>query len=101
MPKKSKTPSLSRNVSSATPTERQSAVRGRASAAQPADSDVAPAHGDPLRDVANDTSSSVEYPTHREIAEVAYRLFIERGGAHGYDAQDWYEAERELRLRSR
>ena len=36
-------------------------------------------------------------PTHEEIARRAYQLFEERGGGHGHDQQDWFQAERELR----
>ena len=35
-------------------------------------------------------------PTHNEIAEAAYHRYLNRGGGHGRDADDWYEAEREL-----
>jgi len=31
------------------------------------------------------------------IAELAHRLFLERGGEHGYDVDDWLEAERRVR----
>lgn len=31
------------------------------------------------------------------IADLAHRLFLERGGAHGRDVDDWLEAERRLR----
>ncbi len=34
-----------------------------------------------------------------EVAQVAYELFRARGGAHGDDQQDWYEAERIVRRR--
>lgn len=33
------------------------------------------------------------------IAERAYQLYIERGGRHGKDLDDWLEAERELARR--
>ncbi len=36
-------------------------------------------------------------PTHDEIAVRAYRRWRERGGAHGADEEDWYQAEQELR----
>jgi hypothetical protein len=36
-------------------------------------------------------------PTHDEIAEAAYRRYVDRGGEHGRDLEDWVEAERELR----
>ena len=31
------------------------------------------------------------------IAQRAYALFLERGGDHGRDLEDWLHAERELR----
>lgn len=37
-------------------------------------------------------------PTHEDIARRAYQLYEERGGEHGRDLQDWFQAERELRL---
>jgi hypothetical protein len=38
-------------------------------------------------------------PTSEEIAEAAYRRYLERGGQHGRDFDDWVEAERSLRER--
>ena len=34
-----------------------------------------------------------------EVAQVAYEFFQRRGGVHGYDQQDWFEAERLVRQR--
>jgi hypothetical protein len=31
-----------------------------------------------------------------EIAKRAYQKYLERGGKHGLDQNDWYEAEREI-----
>jgi hypothetical protein len=36
-------------------------------------------------------------PTHDEIARAAYDRFQQRGGEHGYDFDDWVEAEKALR----
>lgn len=39
---------------------------------------------------------------HDELSEIsrrAYQRFEERGGGHGNDQDDWYEAEREVRNR--
>jgi hypothetical protein len=36
-------------------------------------------------------------PTHDEIARRAYQLYEARGGGHGRDWNDWFQAERELR----
>jgi hypothetical protein len=40
-------------------------------------------------------------PTYNEIAQAAYQRFLTRGGSHGHDMDDWFEAERELRERGR
>lgn len=34
-----------------------------------------------------------------EVARVAYELFQRRGGTHGCDRQDWFEAEQVVRQR--
>jgi len=39
-------------------------------------------------------------PTYEEIADAAYRRYLNRGGEHGRDFDDWLEAERELRERT-
>jgi len=40
--------------------------------------------------------SSAAFPTHALIARRAYELFLQRGGEHGRDWEDWLTAEREL-----
>jgi hypothetical protein len=35
-------------------------------------------------------------PTREEIELRAHQIYIERGGAHGQDVEDWLEAERQL-----
>lgn len=35
-------------------------------------------------------------PTHEEIAQRAYEIYLERGGAPGHALEDWTRAEREL-----
>jgi hypothetical protein len=35
-------------------------------------------------------------PAATVIAARAYELFLQRGGVHGYDRDDWFAAEREL-----
>ena len=62
------------------PTRRRAMVRTMADAI---------GHGEPLA------------PTHNEIAEAAYHRYLNRGGGHGRDADDWFEAERDLRVRRR
>jgi hypothetical protein len=38
-------------------------------------------------------------PSYEEIAQAAYQRYLERGGGHGNDFEDWFEAERTLRSR--
>ncbi len=35
-------------------------------------------------------------PTREDIARRAYELDLQRGGTHGYDIEDWLQAEQEL-----
>ena len=35
-----------------------------------------------------------------QIARRAYEIFLSRGGEHGRDQEDWFQAEDELRLSS-
>ena len=39
----------------------------------------------------------VEDPTDADIRARAYEMYLERGGHHGLDFDDWVRAERELR----
>ena len=38
-------------------------------------------------------------PTDEDIRARAYEMYLERGGLHGLDFDDWVRAERELRRR--
>jgi hypothetical protein len=59
-----------------------------------------------VRDTADDRAaqsqghSEAVAPTYEEIAEAAYQRYLARGGQHGYDLDDWIDAERAL-LRAR
>ena len=44
-------------------------------------------------------SAAAREPTYDEIAEAAYHRYLDRGGHHGQDLDDWVEAERSLRSR--
>lgn len=37
-------------------------------------------------------------PSYEEIARRAYEIWESRGGGEGHHEEDWYQAERELRL---
>ena len=41
-------------------------------------------------------TSTRDIPQPVVIATRAYELFLQRGGVHGYDREDWLTAEREL-----
>ncbi len=38
-----------------------------------------------------------EDPSREEVQRLAYELYVRRGGQHGGDLDDWFEAERRLR----
>jgi len=40
-------------------------------------------------------------PTHLQIANRAFEIYISRGREHGHDIGDWFEAERQLRTELR
>ena len=44
-------------------------------------------------------SAAAREPSYDEIAEAAYHRYLDRGGHHGQDLDDWVEAERSLRSR--
>ncbi|MBI4226678.1 MAG: DUF2934 domain-containing protein [Candidatus Omnitrophica bacterium] len=37
------------------------------------------------------------HPTQEAIAKRAYELYLQRGGAHGRDWDDWFQAEVQLK----
>ena len=39
-------------------------------------------------------------PTAEDIQLRAYEIYVERGGIHGLDTDDWLQAERELSARN-
>jgi Protein of unknown function (DUF2934) len=38
--------------------------------------------------------------SHEQVASLAHQYWIERGHQHGFDEEDWFRAERELRSRA-
>jgi hypothetical protein len=59
--------------------------------------------GEPAREEDQREDRSFEQvggePTEEEIRYRAYELYLERGGGHGMDFEDWVTAERELKNR--
>jgi len=46
-------------------------------------------------------AKSSPQPTREEIERRAYEIYLERGGAEGYEMEDWLQAEQELQQRNR
>ena len=66
-------------------------VRPQRNGTEPKDAVALP----PLPVIATETP--VTTPSSEAVACRAYELFLERGGEHGHDVEDWLRAERELR----
>jgi hypothetical protein len=49
------------------------------------------------RPSASDLAEISREPSHEEIEQRAYEIYLTREGAHGYDWDDWLQAERELK----
>jgi hypothetical protein len=47
------------------------------------------------KDTADQMTASSQ-PTHEQVAQRAYAIFVARGGGDGLDLDDWLRAEREL-----
>jgi hypothetical protein len=90
--------------------KRARSTRSRAAGAPAAPTEAAVARGttaDPLKEAIQPQtiSSRSEHqpraeawqPTEEDIRVRAYHRFLERGGGHGMDFEDWLEAERELK----
>ena len=43
-------------------------------------------------------SLTTREPNHVQIANRAFEIYVSRGGEHGHDTADRFEAERQLRL---
>jgi len=43
--------------------------------------------------------STIWEPSEHDIRMRAYQRYLERGGGHGMDFQDWLDAERDLKQR--
>jgi Protein of unknown function (DUF2934) len=44
----------------------------------------------------SEPQSAEDYSSREEIELRAHQIYVERGGAHGQDVDDWLQAEREL-----
>ena len=41
----------------------------------------------------------LEGPSYDQIQQRAYEIYVNRGGTHGQDLEDWLQAERELKAK--
>lgn len=59
----------------------------------------APVPPEPVRAeaVTSESSSATWSPTEEDIRVRAYHRYLERGGSHGLEFDDWVEAEKELK----
>ncbi|SRR5581483_7845350 len=110
-----KRPTRSQADDSAAATPQARPRRSRATAGQPAEASAAPALSDTqaARGRVDDevpmdlderpgaealtSESMASEPSEEDIRMRAYHRYLERGGGHGADFDDWLEAERELR----
>jgi hypothetical protein len=87
------------------PERRRTARAATRSTAPTPDALIAEPDGTPaaVRDTAADTPGHdgpvTITPTYEQIAEAAYHRYLQRGGQHGSDFDDWIDAERSLRSR--
>jgi len=95
MPKKTPRSQAADSPAAPTPTESKPRSRpsNRAVAPMPETTEIAsrPAEAD-------DAPMLVE-PSEHDIRMRAYERYMQRGGGHGMDFDDWLEAERELKYR--
>ena len=59
------------------------------------ESDIAIEHAIALSDMGKNTGRRL-YPTHDEIAQLAFSLYESRGRQGGHHVEDWLRAEQEL-----
>jgi|SRR5689334_23205328 len=70
---------------------------GESGETSPADAAIASTDPDLSSAADADMTSDGWQPTEEDIRVRAYHRYLERGGSHGLDFDDWLEAERELK----
>jgi hypothetical protein len=92
MAKKTTARSKPETAADAAPTAPAAKPRARTKAAKAgSDNVVTPQTQEPT------TMSVADEPSEEDIRVRAYHRYLERGGGHGMDFEDWLEAQRELR----
>jgi hypothetical protein len=105
MAKKTTRSNKSESPTSQPAPERRRKARAPARSGSTPDAIVAEPDGSPAveRHTANEMLTQGDghpSPSFEEIAEAAYQRYMQRGGQHGHDFDDWLNAERALRRRS-
>lgn len=76
---------------------RRRAVSAKSSAAEPVSTAAPEIDRAAEMSSAPSETAAASAPSFGEIAEAAYHRYLQRGGGHGQDFDDWVEAERGLR----
>ncbi len=76
-------------------TKRDTVSKKKAAPAPKADLQ-AQRQGEPALESKGSSRGTTSHRSSDEIARRAYQLWVQRGGSHGGDQQDWHAAEQEL-----
>jgi Protein of unknown function (DUF2934) len=87
-------PRARRERATPSPNADTATVNARTEGGENNDANVASEAGD---DAPLEAMSMGSEPSEEDIRMRAYQRFLERGGGHGSDFEDWLEAERELK----
>jgi hypothetical protein len=93
---------MAKRAPSTTPRTRRTRTPADETPAQAADTAIASTTettSDASESTEEDLAAADTGPSEDEIRDRAYHRYLERGGNHGQDFDDWVEAERELRSR--
>ena len=96
MAKRTPTRSQSNDTAPATPSQPK-ARRSRARTAAPPSDTIGAYPGVEGVEQHTDSRSMSSEPSEEDIRMRAYQRYLQRGGYHGMDFEDWLEAERELK----
>jgi hypothetical protein len=93
-----RTPTRSDSNSAAPPTAAEAKPRrSRAKTAAPSPGTIGASAGVEGVEPHADSRSMSSEPSEEDIRMRAYQRYLQRGGNHGMDFEDWLEAERELK----
>lgn len=85
------------NETTASPTARPKSTRRTRTARSSAGADTFGSRPEAPAGISQSLMSSHEEPSEEEIRNRAYLRYLERGGGHGMDFEDWVQAEQDLK----